>query len=66
MKIKIFGINILCETAANSVNECTNYDTVHRCCPKAQFTWAINYEKDKRISQYLIKSAATKDTWRGR
>lgn len=39
-------------------HECTNYDTVHRCCPKAQFTWAINYEKDKRISQYLIKSAA--------
>ena len=37
---------------------CTNYDTVHRCCPKAQFTWAINYENDETISQYLIKAAA--------
>lgn len=41
-----------------SCHESTNYDTTHRCCPKAQFTWARNYEPDRQLSLYLIKAAA--------
>lgn len=42
-------------------HECSNYDSVRKCCPKAQFTWAKEYEKDKQISQHLIKVAANQE-----
>lgn len=42
-------------------HECSNYDSVRKCCPKAQFTWARDYEKDKQISQHLIKVAANQE-----
>ena len=34
---------------------------MRKCCPKAQFRWAKEYEKDKQISQHLIKVAANQE-----
>lgn len=45
----------------SSCHECTNYNTIYRCCPKAQFVWARNYETDKQISLYLIKASANQE-----
>lgn len=38
-------------------NECTNYDSTARCCPKAQLIWAKLYETDNTISDYLLQQS---------
>lgn len=38
-------------------HECSSYDKKSRCCPKAQFTWARKYEKDKAVAKFLMEAA---------
>lgn len=40
-------------------HECSNYNSNNRCCPKAQYRWAKDYETDEAVSDFLIKSAAS-------
>lgn len=42
-----------CETC----HECSSYDKISRCCPKAQLNWARKYEKDSAVAEFLIKSS---------
>lgn len=42
-----------CETCY----ECSSYDKISRCCPKAQFNWARKYEKDPAVAKFLIETA---------
>lgn len=42
-------------------HECQNYDTSSRCCPKAQYHWATDYEEDSLVSDYLVKQAADQE-----
>ena len=39
-------------------NECSNYNSDKKCCPKAQHIWAKNYETDDAVANFFIKSAA--------
>ena len=39
-------------------NECYNYNTEKRCCPKAQYQLAKQFVKDKNVSRCLIEEAA--------
>ncbi len=42
-----------CETC----HECSSYDKISRCCPKAQLNWARKYEEDTSVANFLIKSS---------
>ncbi len=42
-----------CETC----HECSSYDKISRCCPKAQFNWARKYEKDPAVAKFLMEAA---------
>lgn len=42
-----------CETC----HECSSYDKISRCCPKAQFYWARKYEKDQTVARFLMEAA---------
>lgn len=42
-----------CETC----HECSSYDKISRCCPKAQFNWARKYEKDPAVAIFLMEAA---------
>lgn len=41
-----------------SCHECSNYDTLLRLCPKAQYRWAKEYECDKEFAMSLMHKSA--------
>lgn len=41
----------------NSCHECTKYDLLKRCCPKAQYKWATKYEENPEAAKELLEAA---------
>ena len=45
----------------SSCHECTAYNLVKKCCPKAQYFWAKDYEEDPNIVQKMLEAAASQE-----